>query len=346
MRYLAGLFFTLLFTHNVVAGNLCDATCEFTITFPEGGSIEAVEALTFTFGDGGFVNDGVVTTGYSAGETMSLAITEVLMFQAGGSIDLGIGGNLDYSSVAVTTSGIMVTRVEEPDKVQIYNIEFNGGSFELFGYTELSGTLSGSGGTISMSGSVNFISGSINHDLVLNDSGTLIWDDPNGCSISPATGTVTISNTAVSSGVTPVTNTSCTMTLTAGVFTIGDSGLGVTEVNGVAIDSNVSNITFTGGIFELTPVSVASVGPLQVTSLTQEFLATLPDGISLPTDDGNTCTVTAGECFTDAGAKYVVVDGKLVEPALDGSGLINLAGLFAIFVLLSTFRFAGFNRRN
>ena len=72
----------------------------------------------------------------------------------------------------------------------------------------------------------------------------------------------------------------------------------------------------------------------------------LPNGIEFATEDGNTCTLTAGDCITATGAKYVVVDGKLVQPASDGSGLINLAGLFAIFVLLSTFRFAGFSSRN
>jgi len=62
MRYLACLFFTLLFTHNVLATNLCATSCDLIVTFPDGGSIEAVEALAITFGTGGEFNLGAVGT--------------------------------------------------------------------------------------------------------------------------------------------------------------------------------------------------------------------------------------------------------------------------------------------
>ena len=80
MKYLAGLFFSLLMAHVAHAGKLCESSCDaLTISFPDGGSIEAVEALSFQFGDGGVLNDGSVTTGYSSGDLLSLAAGETLL---------------------------------------------------------------------------------------------------------------------------------------------------------------------------------------------------------------------------------------------------------------------------
>ena len=62
------------------AGDLCDPGCELSITFPTGGTIEAVEALTFTFGDGCLVDTADSITAYLASETMVLNAGDSLVF--------------------------------------------------------------------------------------------------------------------------------------------------------------------------------------------------------------------------------------------------------------------------
>jgi hypothetical protein len=109
MRYLTALFFAFLFSHNVLADNLCDASCELTITFPDGGSIEATEALIITFGIDGTLNLGTTGTvnsnpqpadiDFSAGGSLPFAQGESITFGDNGSITLGAGGNIDYSNM-------------------------------------------------------------------------------------------------------------------------------------------------------------------------------------------------------------------------------------------------------
>ena len=127
MKYLSGFLLPLFFTSNLFASNLCDSSCELTITFPDGGSIEAVESLTVTFGDGGYVNDGVVVTGFSEGDTLSLVPEEGIVFQANGSFHLGDGGNIDYSDVVIITNGFMdLAAVQGSEEVLVQNITLLG----------------------------------------------------------------------------------------------------------------------------------------------------------------------------------------------------------------------------
>ena len=49
MKYLTGLFSALLFSGNLFAANLCDSSCDLSITFPDGGSIEAMKLLLGRF---------------------------------------------------------------------------------------------------------------------------------------------------------------------------------------------------------------------------------------------------------------------------------------------------------
>jgi len=105
MKYLIGFFSALLFSGNLFAANLCDSSCDLSITFPDGGSIEAIEPLTIKFGADGFIYNA---EGYSSenGE-ISLATGELMKFQAGGELVLGIDGNIDYSNVQITSNGAM-----------------------------------------------------------------------------------------------------------------------------------------------------------------------------------------------------------------------------------------------
>lgn len=127
MKYLTGYLLSLFFSSNLFASNLCDSFCDLSITFPDGGSIEAVETLTVTFGDGAFVNNGVVITGYSAGDVLSLSAGESIDFQGNGSFELGSGGNIDYSDILIISNGVMnLAAVEGYKKVFIYDMTLLG----------------------------------------------------------------------------------------------------------------------------------------------------------------------------------------------------------------------------
>ena len=123
MKYFVGYFLSLIFASNLFASNLCDSSCNLSITFPDGGSIEAVKTLTVTFGDGGYVNDGVVMTEYSAGDALSLAAGEAINFQANGSFEIGTGGNIDYSNILIVSNGVMnLAAIGNSEKVLIQDM--------------------------------------------------------------------------------------------------------------------------------------------------------------------------------------------------------------------------------
>ncbi len=94
-----------LFSGNCVAGNLCDAECTLSMSFPAGGAIEALAPLSIGFGSGGLVDTAGSVTAYVDGETLDLNAGESLVFGAGGSFDLGAGGNIAYTSLNVATGG-------------------------------------------------------------------------------------------------------------------------------------------------------------------------------------------------------------------------------------------------
>jgi len=292
MRYLAAFFFTLLFSHNVFADNLCHASCELTITFPGGGSIEAVEALTLTFGDGGVVNDGSATTGYAAGDSVVLLAGESITFGTEGLLTLGAGGNITYTDMRfITTGGASIKAVGGSRTITIANLVISGG---------LNITLDAI--NIVVNGNLNLDSGGTLN--LIADTGAI---EPAVCSIQdPAAGTLTLSSSTPILTTGTCSNIATILSIGPTVFTVG------------TIDPNA---TLTGtGTITLTPtIGGGGVITLEPQALTPELLLTFPDGTDLQTDDGNTCTLTAGECVAATGAKYVVVGGKLV-PEASGDG--------------------------
>ena len=81
MKYLTGLLLPLLFSSNLLASDLCDSSCDLSITFPDGGSIEAVKDIEIEFGTGGYITNNGVTTGYSKGDDLELDSGESLRLQ-------------------------------------------------------------------------------------------------------------------------------------------------------------------------------------------------------------------------------------------------------------------------
>jgi hypothetical protein len=115
MKKITFLFCLLFFCLNsTYARDLCGASCDFTINFSNGGSIVAVEPLTFVFGAGGLLNLGAggtinsavqpSSTDFLEGGTLSLAVGESISFGVGGSIYLGEDGNLDFTSISIDTN--------------------------------------------------------------------------------------------------------------------------------------------------------------------------------------------------------------------------------------------------
>ncbi len=115
VKHLPLLFILFSLFNSVHAQNLCDASCEFSATFPEGGSLEAIDELTLTFGTGGELilgTGGTVNTAiqpssldFLSGGTLTLSAGESITFGPGGSLVLGTGGNIDALNYNLVTTG-------------------------------------------------------------------------------------------------------------------------------------------------------------------------------------------------------------------------------------------------
>ena len=218
MKYLVSLFF-LFFAHNTYATTLCDESCELIITFPNGGSIIAVNALTISFGEGGYINDGAVTTGYAAGETIVLASADTVVFNNEGTFNLGTGGNIEYTAMEFnSTGGANLTATGGSESIFIEDVTFSGG---------INITLNAS--VISVMGTLSTESGSV-MNMVADTGGVT----SSFCSVQDASATLTISTVTIDT--TDTCNTIAT-----------DSGLIVGQATVISIDPNVT-LTSTGSI--------------------------------------------------------------------------------------------------
>lgn len=194
MKRLTSLIFLILFTNYVSAINLCDTSCNLTITFPDGGSITAVEPLMFIFGDDGLVDTATAVTAYVNGNTLMLGAGEVLWFDAGGSFDLGTGGNITYTNMAIVATGALSigavggTITIQDMSITAASVVINAGVINVTGSINVESDLTLAGGS-SLEGSGSMILdpdsltvigvGSINVDTTLsiydlNNPGTLV----------------------------------------------------------------------------------------------------------------------------------------------------------------------------
>lgn len=110
----------ILFSIPGFALPLCETSCEVSISFPDGGVIEATDTVTFTFGigaelllgDSGTINTAIqpANTNFSAGGELILLAGESISFGSNGSFYLGTAGNIDTSLFQVNSSGDMTVK--------------------------------------------------------------------------------------------------------------------------------------------------------------------------------------------------------------------------------------------
>ena len=91
---------------------------------------------------------------------------------------------------------------------------------------------------------------------------------------------------------------------------------------------------------EVTPVETAPVGTTtiqisaaQLSSITQQDLIAL-EGVTIPLDDNNTCTIQNGVCIDSGGTTYELVAGKFVQIQGNDSGSLDLPALLFLFYML------------
>ena len=215
MKSLFSLIFLFFFANSAFAANLCDTSCNLTISFPAGGSITAVEPLIFTFGDAGLVDTVATSTAYVNGNTLPMGTGEVLTFAAGGSLGLGTAGNLDYSSIAITTDGDI-------------NIQAVGGTETIYLFTI---TISGAANVSLTAANIN-IQGTVDGaDATLNFNAT---GSTSGCE--------TVSGSTISIG-TPVvidTSSDCNTLSTDIGVTLGDFSIATLDTGGTISTGEVT----------------------------------------------------------------------------------------------------------
>jgi len=235
MKYLVSLFF-LLFAHNIYATTLCDDSCELIITFPDGGSIIAVNTLTISFGEGGYIDDGAVTTGYAAGEMIVLAAADTVLFNNEGVFNLGTGGNIEYTAMEFnSTGGASLTATGGTESIFIEDVTFSGG---------INITLNAS--VVSVTGTLSTESGSVM--IMVADTGGVT---PSFCSVQDAAATLTISTVTIDT-----TDTCNTI--------VANSGLIVGQTTVLSIDPNIT-LTSVATITPTNTLSTIDVGDLTVT---------------------------------------------------------------------------------
>lgn len=334
MDRLLSIFFLLLFINTASATNLCDNSCELTLSFPEGGSIEATEPLTITFGVGGSlilgetgtINTAIqpVSTDYSAGGTLTLNIGESISFSVNGFISTATAGNMDYTKLSLTgplTADITASGGTETISVNAISITgdatFNFDAINI----ELLDLSSDSSVTINGSETSNyFIIGSIDVQTlnVNGGSGSDVYDisGTNDTSTTGISGTDSTFNNSTIDSTLLVTNEA--IFISSPTITISD------PANGWSLNS-VTTTELTGFNYD---------NPIYL----QETVIPI-DGLSWVVN-GEICVLTKIDetiyCNTDNGKSYKLVNGEWVE--IDSTGFINLTSLLLISFTILVFR--------
>ena len=206
-----------------MAESLCAGGCQMTAEFVEGGSLEAVEVLQITFGQGGVINDGASATGYAAGEILTLNAGDRLDFAAGGILDLGADGDIDYSAMNLTVNGNLQISAAPDVMVSLHgdSIFRINGDLTLDSSWSLEATLDLSGATTTASG---------NGELTLQPSAVIQGSTGQLTMTGGSPGTITAGNLAALDG--GDLNLISGAIQTSGVIQIGEASLVTTSVQG------------------------------------------------------------------------------------------------------------------
>jgi len=341
MKSLFSLIFLFLFANSAFAVNLCDTSCNLTITFPTGGSITAVEPLTFTFGDTGLVDTVATSTAYVNGNTLPMGTGEVLTFGAGGSLDLGTGGNLDYTNISIITDG----------NIDIQSI--GGTESVLLNSITIVGT-----GVLTVTGSDFVIGGDVttNGDVFLISLGAITIDQSLGL-ISASSLTVT----AVSIGTADAPFLIDAYNLSLTTTGIGDAGdIYISSTGSISLDSSLSTTCTTSPDGSLT-ISTITTPTLSIcnTNTIGGTITYTPPTIDIGIINIHLAEITIGDVLYQL--EYKIVDGVEVqvatapdgttgtiqfknnEPvfvpdATDGSGVVGLLMMLNLLILVSVLR--------
>lgn len=349
MKLTSVFFFCLLLSGQVSASNLCNDHCLFTLSFPDGGILEAREALGITFGADGELNLGThgainsnlqpSSLDFSSSGELQLAAGDSITFGQGGLINLGIsGGNINYTELLINSTGyLQVAATGGDNSLTFEKLSFEG-DLDVYALadllvinTELQVVSDSSSMLIVDAGSVvnHGIVSLFNTDLVI--LGATVNEEVSACEIQNSGSDLkiqasTISVMEVSSEIgcqqyaDSINSSTGTLTVAEnGLIQAGELILNLTSGEVIADDSN-NNV---GDLI------------LEVEPITQEFLSDLPDGMSLVTENGNDCVMSEGSCYDSTGQKYVVVDGELVPENNSGGGFspITAGWLLSVFLV-------------
>ncbi len=347
MKSLFSFIFLFLFANSAFAANLCDTSCNLIITFPDGGSITVVEPLVLTFGDGGLVETGSATVPYANGSILEMGAGEVLTFGANGSFNLGSGGNMDYTSIAVETTGdVTVEAIGGAEVIFILNISATAGTILLNSDTTIENnfsltgdTLVGGTGSITNLGTVDVVSNTvtftnsfINAGTFNIISGTAVFEADFNCEDGSSIEGASSSGGVIISG---------TMLLESGDIYLS-SGLSLSNAatlsgEGALTISSAGSLTVADGAVISVAINDLSANVINVGDLTViDFSDPIFQGWELTTIDGGTCTVTDGKCIDENGVKYEFTEEGLV-PAEDGSSSGALSHNVLLLILISLF---------
>lgn len=221
----------------------CDVSCDLAISFPDGGTLTATEALQIFFGPGGFIDLGDTgtvnaaaqpgTLEFPSGGSFVLDPGESITFDIGGSIRTGLGGNFSYTSIEVTTDVYFDVVLDEGSALfNLYDITVTG-----------NGVIS-----ITSDGDINglgvFSVGEAS--LILNSGNAISFSDSTGATAAECTSTSvygsTLTLTSSSSVVTA--DTSC-----IGVLSVGGS-IGGTSGGTIILTDSTTTIDGTISIIE------------------------------------------------------------------------------------------------
>lgn len=108
----------MLFVNTANAQIICDPSCSVSIVFNPAGSLQAVEAMEFTFSAASELNLGATGTintavqpasmDFSAGGTLSLAAGDSITFGDNGFLSMASGSNINASSFNVVNGSVII----------------------------------------------------------------------------------------------------------------------------------------------------------------------------------------------------------------------------------------------